>query len=53
MSPDEVIRAVTNGNVIMPSGSVNIGNLTRISPVNSVVSNITDLILTPTAYSQI
>src|SRR5437660_3146482 len=28
MSPDEVIRAVTTGNVIMPSGSVNIGNLT-------------------------
>ena len=38
MSPDEVIRAVTAGNVIMPSGSVNIGDETRISPMNSVVS---------------
>jgi multidrug efflux pump subunit AcrB len=47
MSPDEVIRAVTTGNVIMPSGSVNIGNLTRISPVNSVVSNINDLLELP------
>ena len=47
MAPDEVIRAVTTGNVIMPSGSVNIGDLTRISPVNSVVSNINDLLDLP------
>src|SRR5690242_18302513 len=44
MAPEEVIRAVSTGNVIMPSGSVNIGDLTRISPVNSVVSNINDLL---------
>ena len=47
MSPDEVIRAVSAGNVIMPSGSVNIGDQTRISPVNSVVSNINDLLELP------
>jgi multidrug efflux pump subunit AcrB len=47
MSPDEVIRAVTAGNVIMPSGSVNIGDETRISPMNSVVSNINDLLDLP------
>jgi multidrug efflux pump subunit AcrB len=47
MGPDEVIRAVSTGNVIMPSGSVNIGDLTRISPVNSVVSNINDLLELP------
>ncbi len=47
MAPDEVIRALTTGNVIMPSGSVNIGDLTRISPVNSVVSNINDLLELP------
>jgi multidrug efflux pump subunit AcrB len=47
MSPDEVIRAVTAGNVIMPSGSVNIGDETRISPVNSVVTNIDDLLELP------
>jgi multidrug efflux pump subunit AcrB len=47
MSPDEVIRAVTAGNVIMPSGSVNIGDETRISPLNSVVSNINDLLELP------
>jgi len=47
MSPDEVIRAVAAGNVIIPSGTVNIGNETRISPLNSVVSNISDLLELP------
>jgi len=47
MSPDEVIRAVTAGNVIMPSGSVNIGDETRISPMNSVVTNINELLDLP------
>ena len=47
MAPDEVIRAVTTGNVIMPSGSVNIGDETRISPMNSVVGSINDLLELP------
>src|SRR5690349_15533245 len=47
MAPEEVIRAVSTGNVIMPSGSINIGDLTHISPVNSVVSNINDLLELP------
>jgi len=47
MAPEEVVRAVSTGNVIMPAGSVNVGNLTRISPVNSVVSNINDLLELP------
>jgi multidrug efflux pump subunit AcrB len=47
MSPEEVVRAVSSGNVIMPAGSVNVGGLTRISPVNSVVSNINDLLQLP------
>jgi multidrug efflux pump subunit AcrB len=47
MSPDEVVRAVTTGNVIMPSGSVNVSGQTRITPVNSVVSNIDDLLELP------
>src|SRR5471030_484228 len=47
MSPDEVIRAVTAGNVIMPSGSVNIGDENLMSPMNSVVSNINDLLDLP------
>ncbi|HTM02078.1 MAG TPA: efflux RND transporter permease subunit [Vicinamibacterales bacterium] len=47
MSPDEVVRAVTAGNVIMPSGSVNVAGETRITPVNSVVSSINDLLELP------
>jgi multidrug efflux pump subunit AcrB len=47
MAPEEVIRAVSTGNVIMPSGSVNVGDLTRISPMNSVVSTIDDLLALP------
>jgi len=47
MAPEEVVRAVSTGNVIMPSGSVNVGDLTRISPVNSVVSNVDDLLELP------
>jgi multidrug efflux pump subunit AcrB len=42
-----VIRAVSTGNVIMPSGSVNIGDETRISPMNSVVAAIDDLLQLP------
>jgi multidrug efflux pump subunit AcrB len=47
MAPDEVIHAVTTGNIIMPSGSVNIGDETRISPMNSVVETINDLLELP------
>ena len=42
-----MIRAVTTGNVIMPSGNVNIGDETRISPMNSVVGPIDDLLELP------
>src|SRR4051812_25459588 len=47
MAPEEVIRALGTGNVIMPSGSVNIGDTTRITPLNSVVGNINDLLDLP------
>jgi multidrug efflux pump subunit AcrB len=47
MAPDDVVRAVSTGNVIIPSGSVNIGEETRISPMNSVVGPITDLLELP------
>src|SRR6202158_1803618 len=47
MGADEVIRAVTSGNVIMPSGSVNIAGQTRITPMNTVVTNIDDLLTLP------
>jgi multidrug efflux pump subunit AcrB len=43
LSPDEVIKAVSTGNAIMPAGNVRIGDLTRMTPVNSVVANIQEL----------
>jgi multidrug efflux pump subunit AcrB len=43
MSPDEVIQALNTGNIIVPAGNVRTGDLLRITPVNSVVSNIKDL----------
>src|SRR5437016_4159460 len=47
MSPDDVIKAVSTGNVIVPSGSVNVGDVTRVSPMHSAVSNINDLLELP------
>lgn len=43
MSPEEVIRALSSGNAIVPAGNVRTGDLLRISSINSVVPNITDL----------
>jgi multidrug efflux pump subunit AcrB len=43
MSPDEVTRALTSGNVISPSGNVRIGDEMPIVPVNSLVRQVDDL----------
>src|SRR5712691_5687036 len=43
MSPEEVIQALQTGNAIVPAGNVRTGDLLRIAPINSVVSNIKDL----------
>src|SRR2546423_1545288 len=43
MAPDEVIQAVSAGNTIVPAGNVRVGNVLRLAPINSVVSNIKDL----------
>ncbi len=43
MSPDEVIRALTSGNAISPSGNVRIGDEMPIVPVNSLVRQADDL----------
>ncbi len=47
MAAEEVIRAVSSGNTITPAGSMNIGDTTAITPVNSVVSNINELLELP------
>src|SRR5947199_8173017 len=43
MAPDEVVQALNNGNTIIPAGNVRTGDLLRLAPINSVVSNIKDL----------
>ncbi|HEV2419547.1 MAG TPA: efflux RND transporter permease subunit [Terriglobia bacterium] len=43
MSTGEVVKALLSGNVIAPAGDVRTGNLDRITPMNSVVSNINAL----------
>lgn len=47
LSADQVIDAVATGNVIMPSGSINVGDETRIAPINTVVGSINDLLDLP------
>src|SRR5574337_1542436 len=43
MSPDEVVKALAVGNTILPAGNVRTGDLNRLAPLNSVVSNIQEL----------
>ena len=43
MAPEEVIQALNTGNTIVPAGNVRTGDLLRLAPINSVVSNIKDL----------
>src|SRR5437879_11420496 len=43
VSAEEVVKAVASGNIIIPAGNVRTGSLNRISPINSVVTDIHDL----------
>jgi multidrug efflux pump subunit AcrB len=43
ISPDELVKALTDGNTISPSGNVRIGNLMPIVPVNSLVRDVKEL----------
>jgi multidrug efflux pump subunit AcrB len=43
MSPEEVVKAVAAGNTILPAGNVRIGDLNRLAPLNSVVTDIQEL----------
>ncbi len=43
MSTDEVVKALLAGNVVMPAGSIRVGSLNRITPVNSVVRDFHEL----------
>jgi multidrug efflux pump subunit AcrB len=43
MAPEEVIQALSAGNTIVPAGNLRTGDLLRLAPINSVVSNVKDL----------
>ena len=43
MSPDEVVQAISNGNVLQPAGNVRTGSLLRIAQSDSVTPNIQSL----------
>ena len=43
MSPEEVVKAIASGNIIMPAGNLRTGDLNRLAPINSVVQNIQEL----------
>src|SRR6266478_735533 len=43
MAPDEVIQAINTGNTIVPAGNVRTGDLLRLVPIDSVVSNVKEI----------
>ncbi|NDD63520.1 MAG: efflux RND transporter permease subunit [Acidobacteria bacterium] len=47
LAPEEVIKAVAAGNTILPAGNIRTGDLNRLAPINSVVSNIQELAALP------
>ena len=50
-SPDEIVTAMTQANVISPSGNMNLGDKYPIVPVNAVVKSIKDLEAVPLRVS--
>ena len=47
MSPDEVVQAINRGNVVSPAGNVRIKDLTTITSMDAVVSQIQELMDLP------
>ena len=43
LSPDDIVQALAKGNVISPSGNMNLGDKYPIVPINAIVTNIKDL----------
>ncbi len=47
MSPPEVVKAVSAGNIIMPAGNIQMGTLQRMVPMNDVVKKPEELLDLP------
>jgi len=43
LSPDEIVQAIAQANIISPSGNMNLGDLYPIVPANAQVRNVRDL----------
>ncbi len=43
LSPDDIVQALARGNVISPSGNINLGDTYPIVPVNAIVRDIREL----------
>ncbi|MBI4454832.1 MAG: efflux RND transporter permease subunit [Acidobacteria bacterium] len=47
MSAEEVVKAVATGNTILPAGNVRTGDINRLAPLNSSVTQIQELAALP------
>ena len=47
LSPDQVVKAISSGNILMPAGNVRTGSLLRIVSSDSVTPHIQDLLDVP------
>jgi multidrug efflux pump subunit AcrB len=47
LAPDEIVAAMTQANIISPSGNMNLGDKYPIVPVNAIVKSIKDLEAVP------
>jgi multidrug efflux pump subunit AcrB len=47
MSPQEVVKAISTGNIIMPAGAMQMGSLQRMVPMNDVVRKPSELLELP------
>jgi multidrug efflux pump subunit AcrB len=52
MAPDEVVHAITQGNSLSPSGNVPIGDKYPITPINSVVKDVSQMLSIPVRKGQ-
>lgn len=43
LSPDQIVKAMTEANIVSPSGNMNLGDKYPMVPVNSIVKDIKDL----------
>ncbi|HVR83892.1 MAG TPA: efflux RND transporter permease subunit, partial [Planctomycetota bacterium] len=47
MAPEEIVKAISSANVISPAGNVRVGDINRMTPINSVVTDIQELASLP------